>query len=317
MSSSTIPAEAGRPCGRAALSAEGGVERARPLPTTGLPRGSSDPGARDTSGALSRGSRQYLCVHSGEPEGSFSPSGQKRRRAVVLAQLGGAQGWSRCPRRASHTHRYCMFPGARLGCGEDGRVTPALPRPWGTAGQAPGHSGTFTAELGAPPVQGSPRMGALAGVLGQGVAEAAGEVDPAAVAEVVPAGLPGSCWCSPVGTARERLAAQHLLADALGQSRPLAQSRVWNVPSSAPGLWEQDPHPVHSGPYRVIRAGPSISGTGSWHQHSVGPSIFCRLPNSGGVSLTSARKHKGPHILAQGALAMPASLPTLPVKWQL
>ena len=171
---------------------------------------------------------------------------------------------------------------------------PALPPALGGQPSRARATRALTAELGAPPVQGQPPgVGTLAGVLGEGVAEAAGEVDQAAVAEVMPAGLQVAAGVHQAGTARERLAAQHLLADALGQSPEPSLSRVWSVPGSAPGLWEQDPHPVHSGPYRVALAGPSVLRDrvltllhGAVH--------LLQVPKLGGGQFDICRKHKDP-----------------------
>ena len=189
-------------------------------------------------------------------------------------------------------------PGARRHAW--GHLPPTLPR-------------ALTAEVRAPPVlRLPPRVGTLAGVLGEGVAEAAGEVDQAAVAEVMPAGLQVAAGVHQAGTARERLAAQHLLADALGQSPEPSLSRVWSVPGSAPGLWEQEPLPVHSGPYRVALAGPSVLGDrvltllhGAVH--------LLQVPKLGGGQFDICRKHKDPpHPSLRALWPCLSPLPTLP-----
>lgn len=89
------------------------------------------------------------------------------------------------------------------------------PAPESGAGQGAGQGGeALTAEVGAPPVQGQPPgMGALAGVLGQGVAEAVGRVGVLAEAEVLPAGVHVAAGVHQGVAARERLPTQDPLAD--------------------------------------------------------------------------------------------------------
>lgn len=254
-----------------------------------------------------------LCDLGGRGGAPPHPRGRSSRRCSGPRTAGSTQGWSRCPRRAGHTHGTACSGGTSGLRGRMGSVTPCpAPGPGGQQAR-PQATRALTAELGAPPVRGQPPgVGTLAGVLGQGVAEAAGEVGPAAVAEVVPAGLQVAAGVHQAGTARERLAAQHLLADALGKSPDPSLSRVWNVPSSAPGLWEQDPHPVHSGPYRVIRAGPSVLGNrvltllhGAVH--------LLQAPKLGGGQSDICRKHKGPpHPSLRVLWPRPPSLPTPP-----
>ena len=205
-----------------------------PPPTTGLP--SSDPGAKGRL-RLRPTPVMHLC-DSGVGEGRLLTLGAEAAGdAVVLTELGvlGVGAGVHAGRAAFVVPH---VQGARLGCaGGQAASHPALPpAPGGQQGRARA-TRALTAELGAPPVQGQPPgVGALAGVLSEGVAEAAGAVGLAAVAEVVPAGLQVAAGIHQEGTAQERLAAQHLLADALGQSPDPSFSLVWSVPGSAPGM---------------------------------------------------------------------------------
>lgn len=108
--------------------------------------------------------------------------------------------------------------GARLGCGRQRHGSrppaPALPAR-GVGGQG---AGTLTAEVRAPPVLGlPPSVGALPGVLREGVADAAEQVGAPAEAEVLPAGLQIAADVHQGHTAGEQLTIQELLADALEQ----------------------------------------------------------------------------------------------------
>lgn len=114
----------------------------------------------------------------------------------------------------------------------------------------PGPRGALTAEVGAPPVQGlPPGVGALAGVLGEGVAETAGQVGLLAAAEIMLTGVQVAAGIHQGGTAWEQLA-EHLLADALGDSREPAQSRHRRSPGSQPPPCTA----LHSGTHGAGRA---------------------------------------------------------------
>lgn len=111
------------------------------------------------------------------------------------------------------------------------------PAPESGAGQGAGQGGeALTAEVGAPPVQGQPPgMGALAGVLGQGVAEAVGRVGVLAEAEVLPAGVHVAAGVHQGVAARERLPTQDPLADTLGaEPGARAVSRFSKAPAHRP-----------------------------------------------------------------------------------
>lgn len=216
----------------------------------------------------------HLC-DSGGPEGvgpRLTLRAEAAGDAVVLAELGVLQVGAGV-RAGRPALAVLHVEGARLGCREEmghvSRPAPASgPRRDGMAG--PGSHRALTAELGAPPVQGQPPgMGALAGVLSKGVTEAAGEVGLATVAEILPAGLHVAAGVHQRGTVQERLAAQHLLADALGQSRG-TRSRLWNIPwLTAPssaclrGRGSRTPPPFTLGLTKPVKQFTGVSGAGS------------------------------------------------------
>lgn len=190
-----------------------------PRPPRTCPRGLLRPRGQGTPQGLRPTPVMHLCDSGGRGGAPSHPRGRSSRPCSGPRTAGSARGWSRCPRRVSRTRGTTCSGGTSGLRGRTGRVTPC-PAP-GLGGQQGRARATraLTAELGAPPVQGQPPgVGALAGVLGEGVAEAAGEVGLAAVAEIMLAGLQVAAGIHQEGTAQERLAAQHLLADALGQS---------------------------------------------------------------------------------------------------
>lgn len=104
--------------------------------------------------------------------------------------------------------------------GEGSRPAPTSGPRQGSTVTGLGLVGALTAKVGGPPVQGLPPcVGALAGVLGHGVADAAGQVGEMAQAEVLLAGLHVAGGVHQGVAAPEGVAAQELLTDALGPSQ--------------------------------------------------------------------------------------------------
>lgn len=213
-------------------------------------------------------------------------------------------GLGRCQRRGAAT---LTVPGARLGCeGEDGPSPCPAPGPGGQ--QARPRALRAWQSWG-------PRQSRAAPAWARGYSARVWQRQLVRLTRLQwqsRAGRPQvAAGVHQVGTARAaRCSASPRRCP--GASPDPSLSLVWNVPSSAPGLWEQDPHPVHSGPYRVIRRQvPASSGTGSdtapWGRPSSAGS-----QTRWGQSDICPEAQGPPTSLAQGALAMPASLPTLP-----
>lgn len=138
-SSSTIPAEAGRPCGR-----RGGTwPSSRGGPAL---RGSSDPGVlgpgqRDLPSREAR--THWRDWGWGARRGPSHPWGRSSRRRSGPRRAGSAPGWSRCLRRASRTHDTpCSGGMSGLWGGEPAHVTACPPLARGeTAWQGRGRAG--------------------------------------------------------------------------------------------------------------------------------------------------------------------------------
>ena len=165
------------------------VEETSPPPQAALPFGGpSDPGVQNASVILGG----QAGVGAPLTLGAEAPG-----HAVVLAELGVLRVGA-----GVHAGRAALavlhVEGARLGCRvEDGGGGWRWSHPAPTSGPRQGSTvtglgpaGALTAQVGAAPVQGPPPgVGTLAGVLGDRMADAAGQLGVLAQAEVLPAGL--------------------------------------------------------------------------------------------------------------------------------
>lgn len=154
--------------------------------------------------------------------GSGSPSGQKQPATQWSSQSWECSRLEQVSAQGEPHSRYCMLCGHVRAAGRRWgpcHIRPP-PRDPGQDCDGAGAAGTLTAQARAPPVQGQPPgVGALARVLGEGVADAAAEVGALAEAEVLLAGLHEAAGIHQGVTAQEPLAHQELLAEALQQSR--------------------------------------------------------------------------------------------------
>lgn len=115
-----------------------------PCPPRACPRGSSDPGAKGHLRGSVLGPVMPLC-DSGAGGAPSHPRGRSSRRCSGPTRTAGsAPGLEQVSAQGrGHTHGTACSGGTSGLRGGTGRVTPLpCPRPWGTAGQAPGHSGT-------------------------------------------------------------------------------------------------------------------------------------------------------------------------------